>query len=84
MQLPSAVQGREFEGEECQVHVKTALFAKLVQILDHAARFRSAFVAVLLGEPAMPNSISGPRLLPRRPESIWLSWATALVASPEG
>ncbi len=30
--------------------------------------------------PRFPHADSGPRLVPKRPESIWLNWATALVA----
>ncbi len=30
--------------------------------------------------PHVPSSISGPRLVPPHPESLWVKWATALVA----
>lgn len=54
-------------------------------------RFRFSFLNALrvipilvslafLEFPHFPNVKSGPRLVPRRPESVWLSWAAALVA----
>ncbi len=41
---------------------------------------RILFSLTLLRHPRFSNAGSGPRLVPKHPESIWLNWATALVA----
>ncbi len=41
---------------------------------------RILFCLVFLKHPRFRNAGSGPRLVPKHPKSIWLKWATALVA----
>ncbi len=41
---------------------------------------RMLFSLTFLKTPLFCNADSGPRLVPKYPESIWLNWATALVA----
>ncbi len=33
--------------------------------------------------PSLPNAETGPRLLPRHPEIVWIRWATTLVAQTD-
>ncbi len=76
------------EDEERAVYKESSRVKRLCCRVWYSMRsiLRLAIILVsltFLKTPRLPNSKSGPRLLPRHPETVWIRWATALVAQAD-